>query len=94
MNGPTPPPGWQPELRTLWEAIMATQAQIDQYAAAVSGYATSVEQATTAIRADIQAIKDANPAVDTAGLEASLARLGTAADGLKALDTENPPATP
>jgi hypothetical protein len=92
--GPLPP--WAgPEARwliTRLEAGMAlTQAQLDAYAGQVGTYAAQVTAATDGIRGDIEAIKAANPEVDTTALEARLAELGTAAGGLQGLDAENPP---
>lgn len=60
------------------DQIMAKQADID-------AIATRIETAVANIRADIQAIKDAHPALDLSKLEASVGML----DGL---DGENPPA--
>jgi hypothetical protein len=56
---------------------MATQSQIDALTSAIT-------TAIAGIRADLEAIKAANPAVDLSGLQASV-------DALAALDAENPP---
>lgn len=67
---------------TRLEAAMAvTQQQVDAIVA-------RIDQATSDIRADIQAIKDAHPDVDVSNLEASVAAL----EGLDAENPETPPA--
>jgi hypothetical protein len=72
--------GWTARLDRIEEIVGLTQQQID-------AYAQRVDAAVTGIRADIQALKDANPDVDVTALESKL----TALEGL---DAENPEATP
>jgi phage-related minor tail protein len=81
-------------LERLEAAMAVTQEQLNQYATAVQFYATAVNQAVAGIAADIRAIKDANPDLDAGALEAKLAQLGTATQGLMDLDAEHPPAEP
>jgi hypothetical protein len=60
--------------------LMATQAQIDAIAARLT-------QATADIRADIEALKAANPELDLSSLEGKVANL-------EGLAQENPPSMP
>lgn len=59
---------------------MATQEQVD-------ALGVRIEAAAAGIRADLAAIKAANPAVDLSAVESKVA-------ALEALDAENPEATP
>ncbi len=60
----------------ILEILMTTQEKID-------AIALQIETATTAIRADIDALKAANPTVDFSKLDSSVGKL-------EALDAENP----
>lgn len=91
------------------EAAMAvTQEQVDALTASVQEASTrigeGVNRANTsldAVRADMQAVKDAHPDVDLSSLESSVgnlsdavAPLSTLADNLAELDSENPELPP
>lgn len=94
-----PIPEWvQPDTRIILERLeaarVATQEQINQYAAAVGGYISAVQGAVDGIRTDIDLLKRQNPELDTSALESRLAELGTTVGNLTNLDAENPPATP
>lgn len=69
-----------PRLADLKEAAMATQADVDALTRRISDGVTN-------IRADIQAIKEANPDLDLSALERSV-------DGLDTLAAENPEPPP
>lgn len=73
---------------------MATQDDIDRIAGQIANSTETVVSAEANIRADIQAIKDANPGVDLSGLEASVAPLTQAAESLRTLADENPDVLP
>ena len=84
MTGPIPPPGitydtWVilDTLNRLERILMATQADIDALTSRITAAAAD-------IRADIQALKDANPDLDLSALESKVA-------GLEGLAAENPP---
>lgn len=84
-----------PALARVEAAMAVSQQQIDDYAAAVAAYATQVQQATTGLAGDLEALKgQLGPEVDTAGLDAGIARLTEAARALTDLDTANPPPAP
>ena len=87
MTEPTPLPGitydtWLilQTLHRMEDTLMATQADIDALTTRITGAAAD-------IRADIQALKDANPDLDLSALESKVA-------GLEGLAAENPPSTP
>jgi phage-related minor tail protein len=92
------PPWVSPDARLILERLEArmavTQEQLNAYATAVASYAQAVNASVAGIAADIRAIKDANPNLDASALEANVARLGTATQGLMDLDAEHPPAEP
>lgn len=73
---------------------MATQADINALNDRLSAASDSFTTGLQGVRDDIQALKDANPGVDTTALEASVARVEAGAAALSQLDAENPTATP
>lgn len=72
-------------------ATVADQTDIDRLSQQVSDSADAAAGAADNIRQDIADLKAANPGVDTAALEASVAKLGTAVGGLQELASENGP---
>jgi hypothetical protein len=71
---------------------MATQQDIDNLVGRVNAVETAINDGVAGIRDDIEALKAANPQVDTSALEASVAQLEGSVGGLTALDAENPAA--
>jgi hypothetical protein len=71
---------------------MATQQDIDNLVGRVNAVETAINDGVAGIRSDIEALKVANPRVDTSALEASVAQLEGSVGGLTALDAENPAA--
>jgi hypothetical protein len=74
---------------------MATQADIDALTTRLETVDATLTAGLSGVRQDIADLKAANPGVDTAALEASVAALETGVTGLSELDSENPaPAGP
>jgi hypothetical protein len=70
--------------------LMATQAQVDAIATAITSAVDAINTALAGIRSDIDALK-AQAAVDVGPLEARVAEATAAVQALTDLDTENPP---
>lgn len=87
-----------PDTAAILERLTAmagdTQDRLDQLTATLNGVADRLTTGLDGVRGDLQALKDANPAVDFTALDASVARLSGEADALSALDTETPAADP
>ena len=69
---------------------VATQESIDQLTAALNGFRTDLGTALDGIQGDLDALKAANPAVDTTALEASVASLAGVVQRAADIDAENP----
>lgn len=90
-------PGIQDSLTKLEKLAMTNQQKLDAVGAAVESVSTALTSAATGIRADIQALKDANAAgeaLDFTAVDQKVTNLQAAAKVLEDLDAENPPATP
>ena len=67
------------------DVIMSQQDDITADVQAVNQAVTDLGTATTAIEAEITALKAANPAVDLTGLDAAVGSLKTAVSGVAAI---------
>lgn len=76
------------------DAIMATQAEIDQIAADVQGIATVLTEFIPRAEEEIAALKAANPALDISDLETLVTQAKTKAAELDAIPTPDVPSGP
>jgi hypothetical protein len=68
-----------------------SQQSIDDLTAQVATLETALTTSLDDIQSDLDALKAANPAVDTTALEASVSALSTAVQRAMVIDEENPP---
>lgn len=78
------------ELHRKVDRLMATQAEIDAMVADIEAKVGALGTAADAIKAEIAALQNANPALDLSGLTKAVADLDTAAADVAAI----PPAPP
>ncbi len=72
--------------------IMTDQEHVDAEVEAIGAVVTDLAAAAANIEAEIQALKDAHPAVDFTGLDAAVASLQGAQASVDALETPEEPA--